>query len=66
MDNNLHTDSGIKIEIKKTAKISSVMSLIQEMGIVISNTDYVWTNEMRTAFNKAVKRLGKQDISITS
>lgn len=66
MDNNLHTDSGIKSEIKKAAKINSVKSLIQEMGIVISNTDYVWTNEMRTAFNKAVKRLGKQDISLTS
>lgn len=66
MDNNLHTDSGIKSGIKKVTKISSVKSLIEEMGIVISNTNYVWTNEMRTAFNKAVKRLGKQDISLTS
>ena len=52
--------------LQKSNKINSIKCLIQEMGIVISDTGYVWTNDMRIAFNKAIKYLDKQDISLTS
>lgn len=53
-------------EKKDTIKIKSVKSLLLEMGVALSDTGHVWKNSMRTAFNKAVKRLESKDVLLTS
>lgn len=66
MGNTRNTDNNSKEVLQKGAQIGSVKSLILEMGILLSDTGHVWTNSMRTAFNKAIKKLEHKDVLITS
>lgn len=63
---NTRNNSNNSKEVLQKQKIGSVKALIMEMGVSLSDTGYVWTNSMRSAFNKAVKRLDSKDVLLTS